>query len=165
MRAHAEGDISVRLATSRDRDLIVEFNRALAEETEDTSLDLDRLRTGVARFLSEASLGRYYIAELGSDAEDGRTEGRGVGQIMITYEFSDWRNGPIWWIQSVFVAPDQRRRGVYGALHAHVRSAAREAGAVGLRLYVEKRNVAAQSTYRALGLGESRYLMYEDLWA
>jgi ribosomal protein S18 acetylase RimI-like enzyme len=83
---------------------------------------------------------------------------------MVTFEFSDWRNGPIWWIQSVYVAPGHRRRGIYRALHDHVRSAAQEAGAVGLRLYVDRQNKVAKATYRSLGMEPSRYDMYEEIW-
>jgi ribosomal protein S18 acetylase RimI-like enzyme len=83
---------------------------------------------------------------------------------MVTLEWSDWRNGPIWWIQSVYVSSQHRRQGVYRALHEHVQQAAREAGAVGLRLYVDHDNAAAQATYRSLGMEKSRYRMYEATW-
>jgi len=83
---------------------------------------------------------------------------------MVTFEFSDWRNGPIWWIQSVYVRPEHRRKGVYRRLHTCVEDAARAAGAVGLRLYVDKQNDRAQATYRSLGMQEARYSMYERFW-
>ena len=83
---------------------------------------------------------------------------------MVTPEWSDWRNGTVWWIQSVYVAPAHRRRGVYRMLHEHVREAGRAEGASGLRLYVDRENLTAQQTYGALGMGESRYIMYEEIW-
>ncbi len=84
---------------------------------------------------------------------------------MITFEWSDWRNGAVWWIQSVYVAPAWRRRGVYATLHEEVRRLARESGAVGLRLYVDEDNTSARAVYRALGMQPSRYLMFEEMWA
>lgn len=138
------------------------FNMALARETEDRTLDEETLRAGVRTFLGDATLGRYYLAV--GERVDARTGAEPVGQVMVTYEFSDWRNGPIWWIQSVYVDPARRRRGLYRALHEHVRDRAREAGAVGLRLYVDRGNTGAQATYRALGLERARYDMYEEIW-
>jgi ribosomal protein S18 acetylase RimI-like enzyme len=84
---------------------------------------------------------------------------------MVTPEWSDWRNGTVWWIQSVYVAPAHRRRGVYRMLHEHVREAGRAEGVVGLRLYVDRNNLTAQNTYGVLGMSESRYIMYEEDWA
>ena len=118
-------------------------------------LDRDVLNAGVSRMLAEPSRGRYFVAEDGDEV---------VGQLAVTHEWSDWRNGDIWWIQSVYIAKEHRRKGVYQALHAHVREAARAAGVIGFRLYVERDNEAAQSTYAALGMHRSPYVMYEELW-
>lgn len=159
---HSQG-YRIRTAGPADLDVIVAFNRALAEESEARDLDLATLEAGVAAFLSRPEFGRYYVAERTGGGSE--TSERSIaGQIMITYEFSDWRNGPIWWLQSVYVAPEHRRRGAFRALYCELRSDARKAGAVGLRLYVDRDNRPAQATYRAFGLDESRYLMYEDLW-
>lgn len=145
----------IRPAAPGDRETIVAFNRAMALETEGKELDPATLRAGVEALLADRSHGRYFLAGWG---------GEPAGQLMVTYEWSDWRNGRIWWIQSVYVAPAHRRRGVYAALHAHVRGAARADGAVGLRLYVDRANRIARSTYLSLGMRESRYVMLEELW-
>lgn len=156
---------AIRLATPEDLETIVRFNLALARETEDRSLDEETLRAGVGAFLGDRSLGRYYLAVTGASAgAAGGEAGDPAAQVMVTHEFSDWRNGPIWWIQSVYVHPGHRRRGLYRALHEHVREQARAAGAVGLRLYVDRGNAGAQATYRALGMERARYDMYEEIW-
>ncbi len=141
--------ITVRTATRNDIDTIVGFNDGLARETENKSLDLDVVRAGVENFLSVSSRGRYFLAE---------TEGKVIGQIMITYEWSDWRNGNLWWLQSVYVASTARGTGVFSDMLAHIRSLAEADPAVcGIRLYVDKDNRAAQSTYRARGFEFSNY--------
>ena len=166
------GRYEVRPARPADRDLIVGFNRAMARETEGHDLDMPTIRAGVEAVLADPAKGRYFIAECADEevgpegAEPVRSTRReAVGQLMVTLEWSDWRNGPIWWIQSVYIAPEHRRRGVYRMLHASVREAGRAAGAVGLRLYVDRENLTAQATYVALGMQESRYIMYEEIWA
>lgn len=148
--------LTIRDATPEDRDRIVLFNQALARETEGRMLDRSVLEAGVAEILSDPTHGRYFVAE-----DD---QGDVVGQLAITREWSDWRNGDIWWIQSVYIAKEHRRRGIYQALHAHVREAARESGAAGLRLYVERDNEAARRTYTVLGMHPSSYVMYEEFW-
>lgn len=147
--------LTIRPATPEDRDRIVLFNQALARETEGRMLDRDVLAAGVAELLSDPSHGQYFVAEDGGEV---------VGQLAVTREWSDWRNGDIWWIQSVYIARDHRRRGIYQALHAHVREAAQSARVAGLRLYVERDNEAAQATYAALGMHQSPYVMYEEFW-
>ncbi len=146
---------AVREATVEDRDRIVEYNRAMARETEGRELDLATVRAGVEALLADPSRGRYFLAERGDTA---------VGQAMVTYEWSDWRNGRLWWIQSVYVAPVHRRSGVYRSLHEHVERLARARDAAGLRLYVERENEAARRTYERLGMEPSDYVMYEDVW-
>lgn len=147
--------LTIREATVADRDRIVLFNQAMAKETEGRMLDRGVLTDGVAAMLEDSRRGRYYVAEDGGEI---------VGQLAITTEWSDWRNGAIWWIQSVYVAKSHRRRGIYRRLHDHVRETARAAGVIGLRLYVERDNAAAQAVYRSLGMHRSHYVMYEDLW-
>ena len=160
----------VRSARAADLELIVEFNRALARETEEHDLDEGTIVAGVTALLHDAAKGRYFIAELAEPPapaeETGATPRAPVpaGQLMVTTEWSDWRNGPIWWVQSVYVDPSHRRRGVYRLLHDHLREAGREEGVVGLRLYVDRENRAGQDTYEALGMQPSRYLMYEEIW-
>lgn len=153
--------LSIRQATAEDRDRIVLFNQAMAKETEGRMLDRGSLTRGVEAMLADPARGRYFVAEDEGSAPD---EAEIVGQLAVTTEWSDWRNGDIWWIQSVYVARSHRRRGIYGQLHRHVRAMAREAGVIGLRLYVERDNEAAQSTYVALGMSPSSYVMYEEFW-
>ena len=146
-------DITIRLAAAADAEFLVRGNASMALETEHLSLDLDRLRDGVHAVFEEPARGVYYIAEIG---------GRRVGQMMITYEWSDWRNGTFWWIQSVWVEPDARGQGVFKALYAHVEKLARADGRVcGLRLYVENENERAQGTYERCGMKRTVYQMFE----
>lgn len=146
--------IEVRDATLDDAATIVQFNQRLAWESERKQLDAATLEQGVLRLLQDASWGRYFVA---------CDEGRIVGQLLITYEWSDWRNGPIWWLQSVYVAPEYRRQGVFRALHAHVRRLAKDEGrAVALRLYVERDNRLAQDVYRQAGMKDAGYFVMEE---
>lgn len=145
--------ISVRLATVADAEFLVRGNAEMALETEHLSLDLDRLRDGVHALFDDPARGVYYIAEV---------DGRRAGQMMITYEWSDWRNGTFWWIQSVFVEPQFRSRGVFRELYRHVELLAKERGDVcGLRLYVENNNERAQATYERVGMSRTVYQMFE----
>ncbi|WP_028566944.1 GNAT family N-acetyltransferase [Salisaeta longa] len=149
--------LSIRAATLDDLDTLVAFNQAMAAETEDKPLDAERLRAGVRAVLTDEAKGRYLLAQRG---------GRVVGGLLLTTEWSDWRNGQFWWIQSVYVRPEARRQGVYAALYAYVVSAARAAPDVcGLRLYVEKTNDTARATYGALGMRETSYRFYERTFA
>ncbi len=149
--------ITVRSAEPADQPTLVAFNRAMAQETEDKPLDLELLANGIGRLLEHPEHGRYYVAEF---------DGSVVGALMITTEWSDWRNGLFWWIQSVYVLPEHRRQGVYRALHREVRELARaDPDVCGLRLYVERDNQIAQHTYRRLGMDETLYRMYEETFS
>ena len=146
--------IRLRRARPADDGFIAASNAAMALESEGRALDAATLRAGAAAVLADAALGFYLVAEV---------DGRPAGQLLVTFEWSDWRNGLFWWIQSVYVRPEYRRRGVYRALHRYVESAARAAGNVcGLRLYVEVDNAAAQAVYREMGMSPTRYYMYES---
>ncbi len=145
--------LQIRLANGDDADTLVRQNAAMALETEGKPLDLVRLGRGVRSLLADPSKGLYLVAERG---------GAVVGQLMLTYEHSDWRDGTFYWVQSVYVAPEARRTGVYRALYAHVLELARQRGdCVGVRLYVERQNENAQRTYQALGMQKSHYDMFE----
>ncbi len=145
--------VTVRGALPGDRSTITTWNLALADESEDKGLDAATLDRGVSRVLEDPSLGRYFIAEI---------DGRAVGQMMLTYEWSDWRNGLFWWIQSVYVVPDARKAGVFTALYRHVESLARTDSAVcGLRLYVHDSNARAIEVYRRLGMHDGHYRVME----
>ena len=146
-------DVEIDLGQSADAAALVDFNRAMARETEDKELDVETVTAGVATLLAEPARGFYVVARQG---------GALVGSLMITKEWSDWRCGDFWWIQSVYVRPTARRQGVYRRLYEFVQ--ARAAGAdnvCGFRLYVERDNHRAQQTYEALGMHESVYRMYE----
>jgi GNAT superfamily N-acetyltransferase len=145
--------ISVRAAMRDDVPRLVEFNLAMARETESKELDPERVSAGVAGVFDRDGRGRYWIAE-----EAGST----VGALMVTYEWSDWRNGDFWWIQSVYVVPARRRHGVFKSLYATVLAEARAtAGVAGLRLYVDEENRDAQRVYAAVGMARSHYGLFE----
>ena len=147
---------TIRDARESDAATLAEYNAAMAAETEGKTLDPAIVGPGVSALLADRSMGRYWVAE---DA------GRIIGQLMVTYEWSDWRNGTIWWIQSVYVHPDWRRKGVFSALYRHVESLAAAApGVIGLRLYVDSDNNRAQQTYAALGMVTSDYRVMETLF-
>jgi ribosomal protein S18 acetylase RimI-like enzyme len=146
-------ELLIRPATAADAEFLVRGNASMALETEHLSLDLDRLRDGVHSLFEDPARGVYYIAEI---------DRRRVGQMMITYEWSDWRNGTFWWIQSVWVEPAFRGQGVFKALYGHVEAKARQDGGVcGLRLYVEHENTRAQATYERCGMKRTVYQMFE----
>jgi GNAT superfamily N-acetyltransferase len=145
--------IEVRQATAADVDHVVEFNRLLALESEGKHLEAEVLRSGVRAVLADPAKGVYFLAQ---------EEGDILGQMGLTYEWSDWRNGWFWWIQSVYVVREARRRGVFRELFEHVRRAAQaDPQVIGLRLYVERDNVAAHATYRKLGLEWTTYQVME----
>ena len=146
---------TIRRGVPADAPTVAAFNIALAKETEDHALDPAVIGPGVLAALSDPARSLYFVAEDG---------GRLLGQTMVTFEWSDWRNGNLWWIQSVFVAPDARERGVFKALHARVVEEARAARAVGLRLYVFEENARAQEVYRRLGMKDARYRVIEQMF-
>lgn len=144
--------IRTRAATPEDIAFLVEANAAMALETENKVLDRERLRRGVAAVFDRPQRGYYRIAE---------HEGVAVGSLLVTYEWSDWRDGDWCWIQSVYVLPQARRLGVFRQLYADVEAQARATpGVIGLRLYVEWENARAQQTYAALGMEQEHYHMY-----
>ena len=150
--------INVRLAKPEDAETIISFSAAMAHETEDRRLDLDRLHLGTIALIESPARGFFMVAEL-EQADDRRL----LGQLMVTYEWSDWRNGAFWWIQSVYVDPDWRRKGVYRRLHnTVVRIGRADTQMCGIRLYVARDNHVAQSVYRRVGLTPSMYEFYED---
>lgn len=144
--------IAVRPATVADRDRLAEWNAAMALETEQRKLSQQVLEQGVQAVLADPGRGFYLIAEC---------DGRALGGLLVTYEWSDWRNTRMWWFQSVYVEPDARGKGVFHALFDKVRELAEADGAAGLRLYVERDNHLAQKVYEARHMRPSEYLMYE----
>ena len=145
--------MGIRTANTGDAAAIARFNAAMALESEAIELDMDVLTAGVRAALADEGKAFYLISEV-DDAP--------VGQLMVTYEWSDWRNGWIWWIQSVYVKPEHRRTGVYSGLYRRLQELAAEQGNIrGIRLYVMRDNHRAKRTYESLGMSHSEYDLYE----
>jgi ribosomal protein S18 acetylase RimI-like enzyme len=146
-------EIVIRMAEESDLHALVKFNQCMAQETEQKKLDQNVLTKGVAALIADKNRGFYLVAQLDNQL---------LGSLMVTTEWSDWRNGTFWWIQSVYIMPDFRRQGIYANLYQQVKSLARSQDVCGFRLYVEKDNMVAQKTYESLGMSASHYLMYEE---
>ena len=145
--------IKIRMAVQDDVELLVHFNSSLAEETEATILDKTKVTAGVKAALDDPQKGFYLIAE---------SDGHPAGGLLVTTEWSDWRNAMFWWIQSVYVEKESRQSGVYKALHRYVEELARkDKNVCGIRLYVDHDNSRAQATYERLGMQPGRYRFYE----
>ena len=147
-------NFEIRPATIEDTETIVRFNIEMALESENLSLEPEKVRRGVEKSLCDPSVGQYYLAHRGDEI---------LGQIRVTLEWSDWNNAQYWWIQNVYVAPPERRQGIYKALHHHVKNLAERAGASGLQLYVDAQNAAAQAVYKSLNMEQSHYLIFEQM--
>ena len=146
-------ELNIRQAGTDDGEIIARFNAAMALESEGVSLNRVILRAGVDAALADETKAFYLLAEAG---------GEPVGQLMVTTEWSDWRNGWIWWIQSVYVKPEARRQGVYRRLYQRLTEMASARDDIrGMRLYVMRENWAAKRTYEALGMSHSHYDLYE----
>ncbi|MGI2067485.1 GNAT family N-acetyltransferase [Shewanella sp. MF08487] len=144
----------IRKAKAQDLTALVQFNQAMAEETEGLALDEATLTQGVGTLLESPQKGFYLVAEIAGEI---------VGSLMVTFEWSDWRAKDYYWIQSVYIRPQNRRQGIYGKLYNEVKQLAEtHGGAASFRLYVEQENLAAQQTYQALGMKQSYYLMFEE---
>ena len=142
-----------RASTLEDISDIVQFQIAMARETEDLTLDPKVVGKGVAAVCDNVARGRYYVAERDRHV---------IGSLLVTYEWSDWRNGVVWWIQSVYVVPEARRQGIYAGLYAHVKElAVADPQVCGIRLYVDRRNTRAQTVYTRLGMNGEHYQVFE----
>ncbi len=145
---------TIRRATPHDAPVVIEFNRLLAEESEGKTLDLAVLSVGVSKALADTGKAVYFLAE---------EQDQILGQLSYTTEWSDWRNGWIWWIQSVYVRPEARRRGVLRSLYAHIHQTAKQdPEVIGLRLYVERDNMRAHNTYLGMGMEWTSYLVMQQ---
>src|SRR4051794_3035982 len=145
-------EIVTRAATVTDASSIIEFQQAMARESESIELDAQAVTRGVHAVFDDPSRGRYFVAE---------GEGSVIASLLITYEWSDWRNGNVWWIQSVYVRPAFRRRGIYAGMYQYVKAIAESENVRGIRLYVDRRNTLAQDVYRRCGMNGEHYLVYE----
>lgn len=147
--------ITIRKATEADANAIIEFNIEMAMETENKALKRNEIESGVKSLFAKPQYGFYLVAE---------DRGKAVASLMVTYEWSDWRNGLFWWIQSVYVRPGYRRQGVYRRMYEVIKQMGDdERGVCGYRLYVEKENTIAQKTYSSLGMEETHYKMFEEV--
>lgn len=146
--------MNIRKGQATDLQALINFNQAMALETEELALDTDVLTKGVNTLLTSPEKGFYLVAEV---------DGEIAGSLMVTFEWSDWRAKDYYWIQSVYIRPENRRQGIYNKLYQEVKDiAAKNGGAASFRLYVEQDNTNAQQTYSALGMEQSYYLMYEE---
>ena len=146
-------ELIVSKAITNDAQILAKFNIAMARETEDLKLDLPTVLAGVHGVLEDTAHGFYLVARLAGEV---------VGALLITYEWSDWRNGRLWWIQSVYVLPQWRSQGVFRALYQHVNELAQQTPDTrGIRLYVEKDNHTAQAVYQNLGMSQTAYRIFE----
>ena len=147
--------ITIRKAAPADIETLIHFQQRLAVETESVQLDRDVLQKGIEAMFADPAKGRYYVAEL---------DGEIAGCHMITYEWSDWRNGMVWWLQSVYIKESFRKRGVFKAMYENLmKMIAVDNRVSGLRLYVEKSNHRAQETYRAMGMNGDHYIVFEKM--
>ncbi|HPT20697.1 MAG TPA: GNAT family N-acetyltransferase [Bacteroidales bacterium] len=146
--------IKIRKAAPEDISAIVSFQQKMAWETEQFALDLPTVTKGVTAVFRNPLLGQYWISE---------EEGNVIASLLITHEWSDWRNADVWWIQSVYVLPAYRRRGVFRSMYSYIKDEADHQNIAGLRLYVETKNSKAQKTYESLGMQSLHYKMYEWL--
>ncbi len=146
----------VEKAVPGDADAIAGFQEALVSETDHLTPDLERMRRGVRRVFEDPSVGTYLVART--------DDGAPIGCLLLQREWSDWRDAFVWWIHSVYVAPEYRNRGVLRSMITHAEELAREAGAAGLRLYVEVDNAVAQTAYRKVGLTASYYDFMEKMF-
>jgi GNAT superfamily N-acetyltransferase len=144
--------IIIRKANQSDAPSIVDFQLKMAWETEQMALDPETVTKGVNALFEVPSRGQYYVAE---------TTGRVVSSLLITHEWSDWRNCNVWWFQSVYVVPEFRRQGIFRKMYMHIRELSEEQDVAGLRLYVETNNERARRTYEALGMSSEHYSFYE----
>jgi ribosomal protein S18 acetylase RimI-like enzyme len=144
----------IRKATPEDADAIIDFQQMMAWETEQMHLVPEIINKGVNAVFADSTLGQYWVAEDKSNV---------IASLLITYEWSDWRNTNIWWFQSVYVLPEFRRTGIFRSMYQHIKNEAEKENIAGLRLYVETNNKRAQNTYEALGMESLHYKMYEWL--
>lgn len=145
-------EITITKGKKEDIEVIAQFQVDMAMESENTLLNKDIVTKGVTAAMEDENKGRYYVA---------RVDGKAVGSLMLTREWSDWNNGWYWWIQSVYVAPDYRRQGIYKSMYQYVCEDAKLQNVAQIRLYVDKTNTRGQKVYASLGMQESHYLIYE----
>ena len=150
----AISNYTIEIGNAEDIADIARFQVAMAMESEGTTLNLERVTRGVTMAMADDAKGRYIVA---------RIDGKAVGSLMLTREWSDWNCQWYWWIQSVYVEPQHRKKGVYKAMYSKVKQMAQAENVSQVRLYVDKTNTSAQHAYQCLGMDETHYLMYEEV--
>jgi GNAT superfamily N-acetyltransferase len=146
--------VIIRKAVVKDAETIIDFQQKMAWETEEMKLAHKTISNGVNGVFRNPSRGKYFVAE---------SDGVVLASLLITYEWSDWRNADIWWFQSVYVLPEYRRKGIFREMYSFIKQEADKTGVPGLRLYVESNNDGARITYESLGMSSEHYSMYEWL--
>jgi GNAT superfamily N-acetyltransferase len=146
--------ITIRKAIKSDAGKIIAFQKSMAWETEKITLPGDKIRDGINAVFEDPLKGQYWVAEM---------EGEVVASLLITFEWSDWRNTYVWWFQSVYVMPQYRQKGIFRSMYSFIRDEAVTHDIAGLRLYVESNNIPARKTYEAVGMSYEHYTMYEWL--
>ena len=150
-----EKDILIRIATENNAEAMIEFNSAIALETENKILAPEKISSGVKAVFGDKTKGFYVVAE--------NKDSKIIGGLMVTYEWSDWRNGWFWWIQSVYILPEGRGKKIYSHLYDYVKEKATAEGNVcGFKLYVDENNKHAQKVYKSVGMNASNYLLFEE---
>lgn len=145
--------LHLRQAHPQDANTIARFQRQMARETEALDLNADTVAKGVQSVFEDTTRGVYHVAEV---------EGRVIASLLITYEWSEWRNGQVWWIQSVYVEKDYRGQGIFKQLYTYIQSLANSDDQIcGIRLYVDNTNQAAQKVYQRIGMNGDHYKVYE----
>lgn len=149
-----ENIIDIVAGSEGDVALIAQFQIDMAMESEGLTLDAEKVLNGVSAVMKDNSKGKYLVARLDEHI---------IASLMITREWSDWNCEWYWWIQSVYVLPSYRGKGIFSAMYSKVKEMAREEGVVQIRLYVDKENIKARNVYQRLGMNECHYLMYDDI--
>lgn len=146
--------ITVRPASGSDAPVIIGFQKQMARETEDLLLEDEKITKGVYAVFDNPARGKYYVATV---------DDKVIASLLITTEWSDWRNAEVWWFQSVYVLPGYRRKGIFRKMYSYIRDLAVKENVAGLRLYVETNNITARRTYEAMGMNSEHYTLYEWL--
>ena len=149
-----ENIIDIVAGSEADVALIAQFQVDMAMESEGLTLDAEKVLNGVSAVMKDNSKGKYLVARLDEHI---------IASLMITREWSDWNCEWYWWIQSVYVLPSYRGKGIFSAMYSKVKEMAREEGIAQIRLYVDKENIKARNVYQRLGMNECHYLMYDDI--
>lgn len=152
----------IEVAGAEDGEWIAKAQVAMAMDSENMTLDPDTVRAGVRKFFDEPARGFYLIARAVGEADP--LPGTNVGCLLCQKEWSDWRNGDVWWLHSLYVVPECRRQGIFMKMYEVLKKKAQAAGVRGIRLYVDRTNTGAQKAYENIGMTDEHYLLYEEMF-